>query len=131
MDCVFCKIVSGEIPAIKVYEDDRCVVILDKFPVTRGQSLVISKSHEPYVFDLEDDLYQHVFSVAKRVAKASDKALDSMKSWLAVQGMDVDHSHIKIYPVFEGEIFSLDEGIGKEASDEELEDIGKRIRQFL
>ena len=66
MATLFEKIIAREIPAHIVYEDDRCIAILDKFPKIPGQTLVIPKEPIDYFVDLPDDLYQHVFSVAKR-----------------------------------------------------------------
>jgi histidine triad (HIT) family protein len=72
MDCIFCKIVKGEIPAYKVYEDDEFIAILDIFPNTEGMVLVITKKHYPsYVFDMPEDVYNRFLSVTRKVAKAS------------------------------------------------------------
>ncbi len=108
-------------PAHFLYEDDHCVVILDRFPAVKGQSLVIPKKEMDYAFDLDDDTYLHLFKVAKRIAKASDTALNAQRTCLVVEGFDVPHVHIKIYPMQDtkqalGEILPN----GKEATDEEL-----------
>ncbi|MFT7506991.1 MAG: histidine triad (HIT) family protein [Acidimicrobiales bacterium] len=96
---IFTKIINREIPAHFIYEDEHCVVILDKFPAVRGQSLVIPKKHVDYAFDLDDDTYIHLFKAAKMIAKASDKALAAERTCLVVEGFDVPHVHIKIYPM--------------------------------
>lgn len=121
MSSIFTKIINREIPAHFIHEDDFCVVILDKFPAVRGQSLVIPKKDIDYAFDLDDDSYIHLFQIAKKIAKASDKALAAMRTCLVVEGFDVPHVHIKIYPMQNTEqALGALMPMGKEASDEEL-----------
>lgn len=129
---IFTKIINREIPAQFIYEDDKCIVILDKFPAVKGQSLVIPKEEIEYVFDLENELYLHLFAIAKKIAKASDKALDAKRTCLVVEGMEVPHVHIKIYPLQD-----LSKGLGeqlptgKEATDEELALVATQIQAAL
>lgn len=118
---LFTKIIKREIPAHFVYEDEHCVAILDKFPAVKGQSLVIPKKEVDYAFDLDDDTYLHLFKTAKLVAKASDKAFAAVRTCLVVEGFEVPHVHIKIFPMQDtatalGNILPN----GSEASEEEL-----------
>jgi len=99
MTTIFSKIINREVPAQFVYEDDICVVIMDKFPVVAGQSLVVSKREVDYLFDLPDGEYTHMMTIAKRVALASDRAYQAVRTCLVVEGFEVPHSHIKIYPM--------------------------------
>lgn len=99
MSSIFTKIINREVPAHFIYEDEHCVVILDKFPAVQGQSLVIPKKDVDYAFDLDDETYLHLFQIAKKVGKASDKALAAERTCLVVEGFDVPHVHIKIYPM--------------------------------
>ncbi len=120
-ESIFTKIIKREIPAHVLYEDEHCIVILDKFPATKGQSLVIPKKETDYVFDLDEEIYTHIFNIAKKIARASDVALETVRTCLVVEGFEVPHVHIKLYPMQSaekplGEILPL----GKEASDEEL-----------
>ncbi len=75
------------------------MVIMDKFPSTPGQTLVIPKKEIDYAFDLDDATYAHLFEVSKRIARASDKAFTPKRTCLALEGFEVPHAHIKIYPV--------------------------------
>lgn len=99
MTSIFTKIINREIPGHFIYEDEFCVAIMDKYPSVKGQSLVIPKKDIDYAFDLDDDSYIHLFKIAKKIAKASDKALDAVRTCLVVEGFDVPHVHIKIYPM--------------------------------
>ena len=130
-DCIFCKFSKGEIKPITVYEDDKCIVFLDKFPLTPGQTLVVGKKHIDNVFDLPDENYTHIFKVAKRIVKASDKAFDTIRTWLLVQGMQVAHNHIKILPIYDGEYPDLTEGSGPEVSEDVLEEQAEKLKNNL
>ena len=99
MTTIFSKIINRELPGFFIYEDDTCVAIMDKYPAVVGQSMVILRREAPYVFDITDEEYQHLFSVAKRVAKASDTVFEVDRSCIVVEGFEVPHVHIKIYPM--------------------------------
>lgn len=99
MTTIFSKIIDREIPSNFVYEDDVCVVIMDKFPAIEGQTVVIPKMEVDYAYDLPDDVYSHIFAVAKKIAKASDKAFGAERTCLVVEGFEVPHVHIKLYPM--------------------------------
>lgn len=132
MSSIFTKIINREIPGHFIYEDEFCVAILDKFPAVKGQSLVIPKKDIDYAFDLDDDSYIHLFQIAKKIAKASDNALNAVRTCLVVEGFDVPHVHIKIYPMQ-----NTEEALGsimpkgKEANDEDLAVIAMQITKAL
>lgn len=118
---IFTKIIKRDIPAHFVYEDEHCVAILDRFPAVKGQTLVIPKKEIDYAFDLDDDTYLHLFKTAKLVAKASDKAFNAARTCLVVEGFDVPHVHIKIYPLADTSVaLGAILPTGQEASDAEL-----------
>lgn len=121
MSSIFTKIINREIPGQFVYEDDICVVLMDKFPAVSGQTLVIPKQEVDYIFDLDDETYQHIFAVAKKIAQASDQAFATIRTCMAVEGFEVPHVHIRVYP-----FVTKEKSLGatmtemKEADDEEL-----------
>jgi len=120
-ESVFTKIINRELPAHFIYEDDDCVVILDRFPAVKGQTVVIPKKEIDYAFDLDDDTYIHLFKTAKMIAQASDRALNAERTCLVVEGFDVPHVHIKIYPMQDTEkALGSIMPAGEEATDEEL-----------
>lgn len=129
---IFSKIIARDIPAHFIYEDEHCIAILDKFPAVKGQTLVIPKHEIDYAFDLDDDTYLHLFKVAKKVGKALDAALDPVRTCLVVEGFDVPHVHIKIYPVREEDKpLGARLAMGEEASDEELAVVATQIQAAL
>lgn len=99
MTSIFTKIINREAPAHFLYEDDVCIAILDIAPAVPGQTLVIPKQPTDYIFDLDETTYQHIFSVAKTLARAADKAFGAERTCLVVEGFDVPHVHIKLFPL--------------------------------
>src|SRR3989337_3229224 len=75
MDCVFCKIRDGQIPSVKIYDDERPVAIMDINPLSEGHLLVIPKAHAPTVYEIADDDLGRTAVVAKRIALALQAAL--------------------------------------------------------
>ena len=67
---IFEKIIDREIPAGIIYEDEKCICIVDKFPVSKGQTLIISKEKIDNVFDLPEENYTHMMQIAKKIEKA-------------------------------------------------------------
>jgi len=101
-DCLFCGIVEERIPAYKIYEDDRHVGVLDIYPAVRGQSLVLPKKHfGSYVFEMGKDDYLALMIASRNVAKLIDEKLGALRTCMVMEGMEVDHAHIKLYPIHE------------------------------
>ncbi len=140
-DCIFCKVVSGELPSYKIYEDDKFLGILDLFPGVKGMALLLTKDHyDSYILDMPDDIFSEYMQTAKKLGKIIDEKLKVNRTALVMEGMGVNHAHIKFYPLhglgeqfeaispkekkffekYEGYISTL---MGPKASDEELEEI--------
>ena len=99
MPSIFSKIVSGDIPAFKVAEDENYVAFLDIFPLAKGHVLVIPKKETDYIFDLDSEEYLGLFSFAKKVAKAMDKVISCERIGVAVIGLEVPHAHVHLVPL--------------------------------
>ena len=98
--CTFCSIVSGELPAHRIYEDERHLAFLDIFPSVRGQTLVIPKFHySSYVFAMPEKAYSSLMDVTREVVQFIDKGLKTVRTCMVMEGMEVDHAHIKLYPI--------------------------------
>ena len=101
-NCVFCKIVLGKVPCYKIYEDEYVLAFLDIFPASKGQTLVIPREHRTdYVFNIEDSLYSKLFIISKKITRAIDKAFNTERTCLVIEGFEVGHPHIKLYPCYE------------------------------
>lgn len=99
--CVFCKIVLGEIPSYKVWEDQNHLSFLDINPIKEGHTLVIPKAHHAYLFDIEGRELSNLMRATKKVADILKKAFSpkSGKIGAIVYGLDVDHAHIHLIPI--------------------------------
>ncbi len=108
-DCIFCKIVAGEIPAHKVYEDDHFLAFLDINPTAVGHVQVIPKEHYRWVWDLPSiataeagvssgSTIGHYFEVVRKIALAQKKAFATDFILSKVVGNEVPHAHIWVYP---------------------------------
>lgn len=95
-DCIFCKIVKGEIPSYKVYEDDKFLAFLDINPQSPGHTQVIPKDHHRWVWDTPNT--GEYFEVAKKVALAQRKAFNTEWVLSKIVGDEVEHAHIWIFP---------------------------------
>lgn len=99
MPTIFSKIISGEIPAYKIAEDEHCFSFLDIRPIVYGHTLVIPKREVDYYFDLDDDLISHLNLFAKKVAKALEKEVDCLRIGVMIAGLEVPHAHIHLVPI--------------------------------
>lgn len=94
-DCIFCKIVAGEVPCYKIYENEKFLVFLDVFPKTTAQMLVIPKEHVEWVWDVPNlgEMYEITGKVARHIREVSGQPVRQM-----VYGFQVPHAHIQIRP---------------------------------
>jgi len=99
MASVFSKIVSGQLPAFKVAEDENFLAFLDTFPLAYGHVLVIPKKETDYIFDITSEEYLDLFKFARQVAKAMDKVIVCNRIGVAVVGLEVPHAHIHLVPL--------------------------------
>jgi len=99
MATIFSKIIAGEIPSYRIYEDDHYYAFLDINPLAEGHTLVIPKVETDYLFELEDDLLAGMMVFAKKVALAIDQTMDCKRVGVAVLGLEVPHAHIHLIPI--------------------------------
>lgn len=97
MESVFTKIVKGEIPCYKIYEDEKTLAFLDIHPESMGHTLVIPKVQVDKVYELSDEDYAALFSTVKKVAQRMEKVL-GVRTLMKVVGTDVPHAHVHLMP---------------------------------
>lgn len=134
-DCVFCRILKGEIPAQLVHEDDRAVALLDINPVAPGHTLVLPRAHHETWTDLPPELAAHLSLVAQAVARAVVKAQGAQGFNLLMNnhrcsGQAIPHAHFHVIPR------KADDGVKyawptRPTSGEELARTAERVRQAL
>lgn len=129
MASVFTKIISGEFPSYKVFEDKETIAILALDQVTLGHTLVIPKQEVNHWFDVPDSAYLAVQMNAKKIGKALQKATGSPRVLTAAIGFEVQHYHLHLIPAWTME--DLDFKKGKRRSEAEMRDILAKIHQHL
>lgn len=97
-DCIFCKIVRGEVAAQKVYEDEHTLAFLDISPKAPGHTLLIPKEHHAWFQDMPEPLYTEVFRAAKNLAPKLKEEHDADFVRLSIVGTDVPHVHLHLIP---------------------------------
>lgn len=95
---IFSKIVSGEVPSHKVYEDERTLAFLDIYSPVAGHTLVIPKNQVEFVWDLDEQDYRAVMETAQKVAKRLREVLEVPYIGEKVVGVDVPHAHVHLIP---------------------------------
>lgn len=107
-DCLFCKIIKGDIPSQKVYEDDKVLVFLDINPTTNGDSLLVPKDHYVTYDEIPDDLLLHMRDVTKKIEAIDKKKLGAEGLTLINNnglGQEIKHFHIHLMPRYKMEDF--------------------------
>jgi histidine triad (HIT) family protein len=95
-DCIFCKIVAGEIPCYKVWEDENFLAFLDIHPVSAGHTLVIPKKHFRWVWDIEN--YSEYWEKVRQVARLLKEKLGAEWIQVSIMGIDIPHAHVHLIP---------------------------------
>lgn len=132
---IFAKVIRGEIPAIKVFEDDATLAIMDIFPQSDGHVLVIhKKAQAAMIFDLPEDALKSLIASVRKVARAVDLALkpDGIRIAQfngAEAGQTIFHAHFHVVPVYAGR--ALRPHGGKPADPDRLEETARRIAAAL
>ena len=104
-DSIFTKIIKGEIPSYKIYEDDIVYAFLDIHPVQPGHVLVIPKKQIDRLEDLDDANYKHLMDIVKKLMRHLRETLGTERITLKIEGFDVPHAHVHLIPCNEARDF--------------------------
>jgi histidine triad (HIT) family protein len=131
-DCIFCKVLSGEIPSERIYEDDHAIAVMDINPWTRGHAVVFPRKHAENLFEIEDGELERVAVAAKRVATKMRDTLDCdginlLQSNGRAAWQTIFHLHIHVIPRYDDDPLQLPVR-PEPATPEELAEVAKEIR---
>jgi histidine triad (HIT) family protein len=134
-DCVFCKIVAGQMPCFKLLEDDNALAIMDIYPANDGHCLVLTKEHYPTLFDISDEAFAAVSRSIIRVARAVNQALSPVGlNLIQTNGpgaqQSVRHFHVHVLPRKLGDQLKLNWGV-KPGDSETIAALAEKIRARL
>lgn len=130
MASIFTKIIRGEIPCHKIAEDENYFAFLDIMPLVPGHTLVIPKQEVDYLFNLDAEVYNGLWSFAKRISAAVEAAVPCKRIGVAVIGLEVPHAHIHLVPLNKMDDINFSRP-KLHPSQEELQAIADRIRKEL
>lgn len=111
-NCIFCKIIGGEIPSATIYEDDEFKVILDRFPSNIGHVLILPKKHYADIFEIDEEVAGRLFKLAVRVAKHMKEvlgleAMNLVQNNGTMAGQTVHHFHLHLIPRYKDDKVSV------------------------
>lgn len=136
--CLFCRIVQCELPAHKVYEDDRVLAFLDIHPSAPGHTLIIPKIHATRIEDMPGEDADALFEALHSLVGRIQEAVDAPSSTVGINngpesGQEVPHVHIHVIPRFRGDGGGIIQGVarsGRRLSQEEMRRIAERIKEL-
>lgn len=108
MDCVFCKIIAGDLPSSKIYEDEKVIAFLDIHPANKGHTLVLPKKHYENIFDFPDEALAELVVILKKIAIAINKSekcdgINIIQNNNRAAGQMIPHIHFHVIPRFEND----------------------------
>lgn len=128
-DSIFTKIIKGEIPCHKVYEDEHTIAFLDIHPIQPGHTLVVPKKQVETFMDLDDSDANSLWASARKVARSLSQAYPEKKRIaLMIVGLDVDHAHIHLIPIDSEAEFRVPQDTSTEPDHAELAKIAEKLR---
>lgn len=98
MSSIFTKIINREIPAEIIWEDDHFIAFMDAYPVVHGHVLVCPKQEVDYIFDLDEQTYADLWKAVKKISLPLQKATQTKRICLQVEGFQVPHVHVHLLP---------------------------------
>ncbi len=136
MDCLFCKIVNGEIPCTKVYENEMVLSFMDISPMNDGHVLVIPKNHGSTILELPETDFLAVMSATKKVAEAVTKALNPDGiNILQLNGeaanQVVPHLHVHIVPRWSGDGLTVSKWVPVQGDMDKISQFAEKIKKII
>ena len=131
-NCIFCKIIGGEIPSNTIYEDDEFKVILDASPASKGHALILPKEHYADIYEIDEKTAGHAMQLAKKLAKHMTDVLkcdgfNIVQNNHEIAGQTVFHFHMHLIPRYNGDSVGITWTPGT-LTDEAKEEILKKVK---
>ncbi len=127
-DTLFTKIIKGDVPSYKIYEDDKTFAFLDIHPLAPGHVLVVPKTPVEFIWDLEAEDYQALMATVQKIGKHLREVMDAPFVGVEVIGIDVPHAHVHVVPFTTVRDLQRQGAPESEPEHSELEAIAKKIR---
>lgn len=126
-DTLFTKIIKGEIPSYKVYEDEKTFAFLDIHPLAPGHVMVVPKKPVEFIWDLEEEDYQALMATVQKVGKRLREVMNSPYVGVEVVGVDVPHAHVHVVPFTSSHELHRHDAAADEPNHASLEEIARKV----
>ncbi len=126
-ESIFTKIIRGDIPCYKVYEDERTFAFLDINPLSDGHILVVPKCQVDKIYQLPEEYYTALFQTVRRVAQRVEDVL-GVRAGLVVEGLDVPHAHVHVVPMYDRDVLKLHHGYPVDTSDDNMKQLATKLK---
>jgi len=127
MSSIFTQIINGDIPSHKIYEDEKTFAFLDIFPVTEGHVLVVPKTEVDRIEDLGGEEYQALWETVRKVAQRLQQQYAHVRACIKVEGFDVPHAHVHVFPCKTPKDFYAQADRSKEPDHKALAEVAERL----
>jgi histidine triad (HIT) family protein len=124
---IFTRIINGEIPAHKIYEDDQVIAILDIHPMSEGHTLVIPKKQVDHIWDLDQNSYEYLWNISKKLAIRMREVINPTRVGVVVEGFGVPHAHIHLIPIYHGDDLKKAQNLDAVPDHEALAETASRL----
>ncbi|TCK93122.1 histidine triad (HIT) family protein [Natranaerovirga hydrolytica] len=134
-NCIFCNIISGDMKSATVFENSEFKVIMDRFPASKGHTLIMPKEHVENIFDIETDVASRLFALATQISKILKQTLNCegmnvLQNNGSIAGQTVDHFHLHLMPRYKDDKININwENL--QVTEEDLEEVAKEIGRAL
>lgn len=125
---IFTRIINGEIPCYKIYEDEKVIAFLDMHPVMEGHTLVVPKKQIDHIWDIDDEDYYYLWKTAKKIAIHIREVIGSPRVGVVVEGFGVPHTHIHLIPIYQGNDLKRPQDKDESPSPEQLAAMAEKLK---
>lgn len=126
-DSIFTKIIKGEVPCNKIYEDEKIIAFLDINPKTDGHTLVVPKKQIEFIWDLDDETYMVLMTVVKKVGIRLREVMGKPFVGQSILGIDVPHVHVHVFPFSTVEEYNRQPDKNNQPDFEKLQEVAKKL----
>ena len=125
---IFTRIINGEIPAYKIYEDSRVIAFLDIHPQMPGHTIVVPKKQIDHIWDLTDDEYLNLWKTVKEIGQHIRRTIGSPRVGIIVEGFGVPHTHIHLVPIYRGNDLKITQDKTVDPDPKALSEMAARLK---
>jgi histidine triad (HIT) family protein len=124
---IFTRIINGDIPCYKIYEDDKVIAFLDLHPQIEGHTLVVPKTQVDHIWDLNDDDYMYLWKIVKKIGSHIKEVIGSPRVGVSVEGFGIPHAHVHLVPIYHGNDLKKPQDLDAEPDHEALATMASRL----